>query len=151
MKEQLRVIQQALDEHLSAINENTTEIQVLFDYLQDVERKLERVTQRLDKLQLSQGQPVEKPGVQPLSQQEKQVFLILYTEQLPLTCDEIALKIQGSAGMVVECIANLSTKGIPLQRTFAQNQFFFSLTPQFKEMQAKQNILNLSLESFMEA
>ena len=35
----LNNLQQALEEHLTAINENTTEIQALFDYLHELEIK----------------------------------------------------------------------------------------------------------------
>ena len=34
-------IRAALEEHLSAINENSNEIQALFDYLQDMESKID--------------------------------------------------------------------------------------------------------------
>ena len=41
-------VKQALEEHLNSINENTTEIQALFDYLQEMEIKVEKMSQRLD-------------------------------------------------------------------------------------------------------
>ena len=56
-------IKKVLDEHLSAINDNTTEIQALFDYLQEIETKNESLTKRLEELQLSQGQIIKKPTI----------------------------------------------------------------------------------------
>ena len=150
MEEGTETIKQVLDEHLSAINGNTGEIQVLFDYLQQMEQKVDRILQRMDQLQLSQGLSLGRPQIAPLTQQEKEVFLTLYTEQLPLTCEEIARKSQLMVPRVLECLATLGVKGVPLHRTYVQNQFFFSVLPQFKELQAKQNVLNLSLQSFME-
>ncbi len=50
MKVDFTAIRQALEEHLSGINENTAEIQVLFDYVHELEVKFEKFSQRLDKL-----------------------------------------------------------------------------------------------------
>ncbi|MBS3124519.1 hypothetical protein J4437_07885 [Candidatus Woesearchaeota archaeon] len=149
MKDNLVKIKNLLDEHLTAINENTGEIQVMFDYLQEVEKKVERITQRLDNLQLTMGQPLEKTSIAPLNQEEKKIFLVLYTEENPLSIEEIAEKSYQSAALVQENISNLSNKCIPLQRTLCQGQFFFSLNKEFKERQAKENLVSLSLQSFM--
>ena len=70
-------VRQALEEHLSAINENTSEIQSLFDYLQEMDVKMEKLTQRLDQMQLNQGIPLPKVEVQSLNHVEKKVFLVL--------------------------------------------------------------------------
>lgn len=148
MKEGLEAIKAALEEHLSSINDNTTEIQVLFDFLQDVERKVDGVSQRLDQLQVAQGTSVPQ-SIRPLYHEEKEIFLVMYTEEAPLTIEEISRKAGQSSAAVMECIAALSRKGIPVQRVFANDQFFFSLDKQFKERQARENIVNLSLASFM--
>ena len=39
---------------------------------------------------------------------------------------------------------------LPFIRTFVNDQIFLKLEPQFKELQAKENVVNLSLQSFME-
>ena len=142
-------IRQALEEHLSAINENTSEIQSLFDYLQELDIKIEKVTHRLDQLQLSQDIPLPKPTVDPLNQIEKKVFLVLYTEETPLSFHEIASKANLPNSIVPECISSLASKGIPFARTFCNEQLFVKIDSTFKELQAKENIINLSLESFM--
>lgn len=149
LSQDLEKVKHALEEHLSTINENTSEIQSLFDYLQDVETKVEKVSQRLDQLQLNQGQPLPKPAITPLNQMEKKVFLNLYTEETPLSAAEIASRAGLSSSLVVECIGALSQKGVPLTRNFCQDQMFFKLDPAFKERQAKENLINLSLQSFM--
>ncbi len=147
MQHEIEKIKQDLDEHLSAINDNSGEIQALFDYVQEVETKLDKLASRLDILQLSQP---EKIIIQPLNLLEKKIFLILYTEQHPLTFQEIANKAQIPSAIVPECISSLSQKGIPLKRSVFKNQFFLALEKNFKEMQAKENIVNLSLHSFIE-
>ncbi|PIZ50987.1 hypothetical protein COY27_05010 [Candidatus Woesearchaeota archaeon CG_4_10_14_0_2_um_filter_33_13] len=142
-------IRQALDEHLSAINGNTTEIQSLFDYLQELDVKIEKLSQRLDGLQLSQGLPLPKLTIQPLNQTERKLFLVLYTEEAPLSFREIAERANVPNSIIPDCISALAQKGIPLSRTFCNEQLFIKMDPVFKEIQAKENIVNLSLESFM--
>ena len=150
MKKAIEGIRHALEEHLSAINDNTTEIQVVFDYLQEVETKVDKLSQRLDQLQLTLDQPLEKTAVVPLNNTEKQIFLILYTEEAAVTAEDISKKTKLSLSVVTESITSLSQKNIPIHRTYFNQQFFFSLKQQFKELQAKENIINLSLRSFME-
>ncbi len=150
VEKELRNIRHALEEHLSAINENTEEIQSLFDFLSEVEMKIDKLSQRLDKFQLSIGQPSEKPQIAPLTQVEQKVFLVLYTEETALSQKEIMDRSGFSADFVRECISSLIKKGIPLQRSFFNEQIFIRLDPQFKELQAKENLINLSLQSFLE-
>ncbi|MBT3814271.1 hypothetical protein HOE37_06050 [Candidatus Woesearchaeota archaeon] len=142
-------VRQALEEHLSAINENTTEIQSLFDYLQEMDVKLEKLSSRLDQIQLNQGCNLEKPQIESLNQTEKKIFLTLYTEEQPLSFSEIALRSELPNSLISECVASLANKGIPLSRTLCNGQLFVSIGKNFKELQAKENLVNLSLESFM--
>ena len=150
MVDEFQHIREALEEHLSAINDNTGEIQALFDYLQEMEIKVEKMCHRLDNLQLCQGQPLEKPSISPLNQLEKKVFLVMYTETMPLSYEEISAKARVPSTLVPECISSLIDKGVPLLRSLVNTQLFFKLSPSFKELQAKENLVNLSLHSFLE-
>ena len=143
-------IRKRLEEHLSAINENTAEIQAMFDYLQELEIKVDKLSQRFDQMQLDLQLPRPKTIVAPLNQLERKVFLVLYTEEHMLSYPEIAEKAGISVSIVPECISSLIQKGIPFKRSFVGNQLFVGLEPQFKELQAKENVVNLSLQSFME-
>ena len=139
-------IKQLLEEHLIAINENTAEIQAMFDYLQEIEHKVERLAQRVDQLQLvteKQAMPLA------LTHLEKKVFLALYVEETPLCYQEIAVKTNLPVSLIPECISSLVAKCIPLQRSFYNEKLFLKLDPKFKEMQAKENVVNLSLQSFL--
>ena len=149
-KKEFKEIRNVLEEHLSSINENTTEIQTLFDYLQEMEIKIDRFSQRLDNIQLSVGNPLEKPDIKPLDQEEKKVFLLFYTENMPLSYSEISLKAKIPISMVPDYISSLIEKNVPLLRSMINNQVFFKLSPSFKEIQAKENLVNLSLMSFID-
>ncbi len=146
--EDLQRLRQVLEEHLQAINENTTEIQALFDYLQEVERKVDILSQRIDVLQLSS--PATRPLLCSLTHTEQKIFSVLYTEESPLSYMEIANRARLPVSLVPEFISALVNKGIPLERSFFNDQLFLKLDMKFKELQAKENILNLSLQSFIE-
>lgn len=150
MKNDFIKVRQQLEEHLTAINENTSEIQALFDYLQDIETKIDRLTQRLDQLQLGQEKQVEKKMITSLNQIEKKVFLALYTEEIPVSHKEIAVKANLPLALIPECISSLCDKGVPFQRSFYNDTLFLKLDPRFKEAQAKENLVNLSLQSFID-
>ena len=143
-------VRQALEEHLNAINENSSEIQALLDYVQEVELKTDKLSQRIDQMQLNYDNSFEKKAVTPLNQVERKVFLVLYTEEEPLSFREISQRSEISISLVPECVSSLVQKGIPLHRSYANGHLFFKLNPEFKELQAKENVINLSLQSFME-
>ena len=150
MQKEFTAIRKMLEEHLSSINENTAEIQSLFDFLQELEVKVDKLSQRLDQAQLNSGLSSSKPVIAPLNHLERKIFLVLYTEESSLTYAEIAEKANLSPSIIPECISSLIQKGIPFRRSFFENQLFLGLDPQFKELQAKENIINLSLQSFLE-
>ena len=149
MKQEFNFIRKQLEDHLSAINENTSEIQALLDYLQQIETKIEKISQRMDVLQLQDDNLKCKPAVEPLTQIEKKIFLILYTEENPLTFIEISEKTRLVPSLIPDYISSMVHKGVPLQRSSFNNHLFFKLDPKFKEIQAKENIINLSLQSFI--
>ena len=150
MNKDFAAIRKMLEEHLAAINDNTGEIQAMFDYLQELEMKVDKLSQRLDQAQLDFGLPRLKPAVAPLNQTERKVFLILYTEEALLSYPELAQKANLSISVIPECVSSLIQKGIPFRRSFVGDQLFVGLDASFKEMQAKENLVNLSLQSFME-
>ena len=47
MKDSLKNIKLALEEHLSSINDNSSEIQAIFDYVQQVEVKMDKIISTL--------------------------------------------------------------------------------------------------------
>tara|TARA_Y100000310_G_scaffold243444_1_gene247927 strand:- start:3280 stop:3804 length:525 start_codon:yes stop_codon:yes gene_type:complete len=149
-KKNLFVIKQNLSEHLSAINENTSEIQGVFDYVQEVDQKIEKVAARLDQLQLDQQRENQQPIITPLNETERKVFLALYTEEKPLNSFELSEKSKVPISIVRDILTMVVQKGIPVKRNFENNQTYYHIDPQFKEWQAKEGILNLSLNSFLE-
>ena len=148
MSPEFKEIKIILEEYLQSINENSSEIQSIFDYLAELEHKVERLNHRLDQLQLNQENS-GKLSITPLNQLEKKVFLALYTEEVPLSYYEIAAKADLPLSIAQEIISALGKKNIPLLRTFLHDKVFFKLDPKFKDLQAKEQLVNLSLQAFI--
>jgi len=148
VKNSLNLVRQNLSEHLSAINENTSELQSLFDFIQEIDQKINKLSERIDQVQLQTHQEKDKPYVESLSATEKKLFLVLYTEEDPLNCLDLSHKSEVPFSIIREHLNSLSKKGITINRTFNNNQTFYKLDPGFRDWQAKNNIINLSLEAF---
>ena len=61
----------------------------------------------------------------------------------------IAVKADVPKSLIADCISSMVEKGINFVRSFYNDKLFLKLDPQFKEEQAKQNTINLSLHSFI--
>ncbi len=146
LREQIAKVRENFDEHLMAINENSSEIQGLFDYLHDIEVKIDKLNARLDQVHLQQG--VIDHNIVPLNEVEKQIFLVMYTNEFSMAFKEISEKAKVPLTLVKEYISSLSQKGIPIIRSYVNKQILVQLDPLFKEKQAKENVVNLTLETF---
>lgn len=151
-------IRQEFEEHLQAINENTNEIASNFEYVSEIEAKLDRLSERVDKLQMflesNSGIYITKRSsfdVKRLSRKEQEVFLVVYTleeEKGNLTYRDIAEKLGISEQLTASYITSLIEKGVPIIKRYFNTTPHFRLDPDFKTLQAKENILQLSLEEF---
>lgn len=146
MQERLALIRAALEEHLSAINENSNEIQVLFDYLQEMDSKIDALHSRLDSIQIENQNNLV--NIKPLNEQERQVFIVLYTAAGFLGCSEISARCGLPASCVQEHLKSLTTKGVPIIRTLSEKEILVQIDAKFKDRQAKENLINLSLDTF---
>lgn len=142
-------VKEEIDEHLTAINENTQEIQANFAFLLELDSKIDKISQRLDKIEFMLAEKPQKVEVKPLNHPEKQVFCVLYTEEAPLTYEDISNKTGLRSNLVREYISALIEKGVPLTKSYYQSRPFLKLDPEFKELQAKENLVNLALTSYV--
>ena len=150
-------IRHEFEEHLQAINENTNEIASNFEYVSEIEAKLDRLSERVDNLQMflesNSGKYIAKRNfdVKRLSRKEQEVFLVVYTleeEKGNLTYGDIAEKLGISEQLTASYITSLIEKGVPIIKKYFSTTPYFRLDPDFKTLQAKENILQLSLEEF---
>lgn len=158
LRSEFEGIRQEFEEHLQAINENTSEIASNFEYVSEIEAKLDRLSERVDVMQMymesslgMQTAKKERFDIKRLSRKEQQVFLVIYTleeEKGKLTYKDIAEKLGISEHLTASYVTSLIEKGIPIVKRYINSRPYFGLDPDFKTLQAKENILQLSLEEF---
>ena len=146
-----------LEEHLQAINENTNEIAANYECIGEIEKKLDRLSERVDQLHMfleSAGMPAAKRNnfdVKRLNRREQDVFLVIYTleeEKGSVTYADIAEKLGISEQLAGNYVTSIIEKGVPIIKRYFNSKPHLRLEPEFKTLQAKENILQLSLMEF---
>jgi len=145
-------IREEIDDHLCSINENTNELQSNYEYISQVDAKLDKLSERLDQMQMflqRYGFSVEeKPkfNCQPLTKKEQEVFLLLYTleEKGAVSYDDIARRSGIPSDSVAIYITCMIQKGVPIIKRCIHNKMYMKLDKDFKKAQAKENVLKIS-------
>jgi len=146
-------IKEQFEDHLETINENTNEIQSNFEYMCDLDRKIDKLGERIDQLtnliREQKGESTEKKTftIQPLTKKEKEVFYALYvlTEHRKYaTYKEISRIARFSENLVASYLTNLIEKGIPVVKKYANRTAYLSLNPEFRELQTTENIVGVN-------
>lgn len=139
-----RKIEDELNDHLESINSNTNEIESLYELINELEGKIEKLSSRIGELQVKIEPKAKKVidfRVEPLTKEEKEIFFALYSMPKDMTYKDISRKTGIEEVMVQEYVTNLIAKGIPLSKKFKNNQILISLEKEFKELQAKENLI----------
>ena len=148
----LRGVREEFDEHLESINDNTTEIQANYEYITRVDEKLSRMLERLENLESWMSRltgvpirPDEEEKIR-LDETEQKVFLMIYTasSEKPITYEDIAQYLGENEFVIRGYVTNMLEKGIPVQKKYQDRQVFLFLAKDFRERQAKHNILGIS-------
>ena len=149
----LTSVREELDDHLTAINENSTEIQANFEYLQELDNKIEKLKERIDEIyNLIKGPESKKEpkfSFKALNGKEKEIFAVLYTlteTTAYVTYEQMARKTTLSHELVASYVANMVAKGIPITKKYFEKTAFVSLDPAFRQVQAKENIVGLNTQ-----
>ena len=157
LKQEFVKIRQEFDEHLQAINENTNEIAANYECIGEIEKKIDRLSERVDQVQMfleSAGMPAAKRNnfdVKRLNRREQDVFLVIYTleeEKGSVTYADIAEKLGISEQLAGNYVTSIIEKGVPIIKRYFNSRPHLRLDPEFKTLQAKENILQLSLTEF---
>jgi len=151
LKQELTKINNEFEEHLRAINENTSEIQSNHEYLCEIDAKINKMGERIDNMQLflqSNSNFIvdgEKTfEVKPLTRTEQDIFMVLYAleDELGLVSyGDISRKTDLSYSLISNYITSMIEKGIPILKKYVNNRPFLKLDQEFKIMQAKENLL----------
>ena len=151
-------IRHEFDEHLQSINENTNEIAANYEYISEIENKLDKLSARVDQMQMymesQSGISVTRKkefDVKKLNRREQEVFLVIYTleeEKGGVTYRDISKKLSISEQLAGNYVTSIIEKGVPIIKRYINLKPYLRLDSEFKTLQAKENILQLSLMEF---
>lgn len=127
-----------LDDYRESINQHDEEIKELYETIEKLKEELEE-----HKMMLG-NKPFFNSKLN-LTYDEKRILLVLYASDFLLSKADIAKKLNIDPCLVDGYFDDLLLKGIPIIRQKSlNNEIFHSLDPKFKELQAKQNILQVT-------
>ncbi|MGE0792746.1 MAG: hypothetical protein AB7V77_01040 [Candidatus Woesearchaeota archaeon] len=141
-----------LNEHLDSINQNTDEIQTIYNYLSELDAKIEKLNERIDEVTIVKTNQIEEKIDVKLSVREEEIFLALYTAIKPMNVKEIARFLGLTEDIVNSQVYKLLSKGIPIKRELLDNELQISLDSSFKDLQARKNLIPVNqhvLEQFV--
>ena len=145
-------IRKELDEHLDAINMNGSEIQESYGCMNEISNKMDKLAERLERievfLQTNSSFIIEEKSfsVQPLTRSEQEIFMVVYAledEKGMVSCADVARKLGIAPYMVGDYLVRLVEKGVPLIKKYVNNAPYIKLNPEFKRLQALENILQI--------
>ena len=159
LRQEFTSIRHEFEDHLQAINENTNEITANYEYICEIENKIDRISERVDNIQMFiesnfNVAVVEKRNdfdVKRLSRREQEVFLVIYTleeEKGGVNYSDIAVKLGISEQLAGNYVTSIIEKGVPIIKRYINSKPYLRLDPAFKTLQTKENILQLSLMEF---
>jgi DNA-binding transcriptional regulator GbsR (MarR family) len=154
LKNSFKKIREELEDHLTAINENTEDIGDMYDSMAALESKIDKLNEKLDEIHMVLGKlqiPVDASlKIKPLTINERQVFLAIYSSEKPISYAELSKQLNYSETLTSTYIDNLIEKKIPVIKSYVDGIAHLSLDKDFKELQAKSNLVGLDQKSLKE-
>jgi hypothetical protein len=142
IKKAFKNVKSELDEHLDTINQNTSDIQEFNNILSELDSKIDKLAERMDDFEMNMNPGKARKYDIKLTPREQEVFTILYLSK-ELALAQIAKQLGFTSDMVNLYIFNLVSKGISINKELIDDVLVFSLDPEFKELQARRNILEI--------
>ncbi|MBU1201108.1 MAG: hypothetical protein KJ583_02915 [Nanoarchaeota archaeon] len=145
LKSAFSSVKDELDMHLDSINQSTNEIQSNYEYLMALDAKIEKLTDKVDELQMQINPDFCQPDFSDilLSKREQELFLNIYTVEDRISMSGLARKCGLTLEMCDSLLRALSSKKIPIIKQLVDGVIFVSLEYNFKDMQARKNILKI--------
>lgn len=138
-------VRSEMDDHLVSINQNTSEIQSQFDYLRELDAKIDKLTERVDELFMlvAPEKSIDFSSVK-LTRQEQEVYVVLASLEGPCTPEQVGKRLGLSKQLAGQYLYNLQLKGIPMMARNWNGEMFYSLDLKFKDLQERKNVLKIS-------
>jgi len=140
-------VRQELDDHLEAINSNTSEQDIQNSFICEIDNRITKIEERMDEIHFFLKKLVTKADLSvELSKDEQRIFLVLYTHEKFMSTERIGLKALLDIEMVEEALSSMMDKGLPLEREILDGKVYFRMSDEFKLRQAKENLINIDTD-----
>ncbi|MBT3720576.1 hypothetical protein HN789_04635 [archaeon] len=144
-------VKEEMTDHLDAINENTNEINSTSNYVKELEKKINKLNEKIEDLtvNISEARGESSDFAQlkniHLKPKEAEVFKLLYENMGDLfDYRKIARALGLTQNSVKKKISSMISKGIPIIKKYFEDNTFLVLDPDFRNLQAKNNIIKLN-------
>jgi hypothetical protein len=151
VKDSFKKIKEDNEVLLDGINQNTNEIQSNYEFLCRLEAKVDLINEKVEALQIRLTEidesTEEKEERIDLTYEEKKIFLVIYkysTNKKFLTYSETAKKLNIPISMARFYVTNLIEKNVPIIKKYRNREVFVGLDDEFREKQAKENVVNIN-------
>lgn len=149
LRDELKVvfskIKEEFEDHLESINQNTIEIQSSFEYLSRLASSVEKIEQRLARLE--NETPREKRSETVLlTREEEEVYAVLLDssrQRQLLTYDRIAQKVDVSKTFCAHIVSSLVDKGVPVLKKFSNGDVFLEIESHFVNNETLINVVTI--------
>lgn len=136
-------VKNELNDHLDAINRNTNEVQGNYEFLCELENRINKLSERLDNIDFS---IFKKNGITKrihLTPNEQEVFLMIYVKD-GVDIEELSKKLAYDKDLIDDIVDNIVLKGVPILKQIHNSSIKLHMDIKFKNMQAKENIVGIN-------
>jgi uncharacterized coiled-coil DUF342 family protein len=151
LKKENSQLKEGYDDILDATNENTNEIQTNYAYFSDLDKRINKLNDKIDEISMMLKHIITKSDlvedkqqkINPLSPTEKRLFLVLYTSEKMMSYKDLAFSTEVTESLVIQYITSMIEKGVPIIKQYTDGKPSIGLSSKFKDMQAKNNLVSL--------
>ena len=137
-------VKEEFEEHLTAINENTDEINNVHDHLGELDGKIEKLNARIDTIHMMFQQLIVQTRVSvELSPNEQRIFALLCAHPY-VSITDTGIKATMSQEEAEDALTSLADKGIPIVRKMKDGETYLKLDDEFRKLQEKQRIVKVN-------
>ncbi len=141
--ETLSEIERDFEDHLDAINENTSEILENRTMILELHERICKLSDQINSLRLIINESIPSHHKIELELREQELFLLLYCEDKGLSYGDISRRLSVPISGVRELTYSLIQKGIPIIKKRRDSTIWCSLDIEFCEDHSKYNIVNI--------
>ena len=144
VKKAVKQIRDELDDHLDTINQNTEELSSAYQYIAELEGKIEKLSERLDEITYSGAAQELIGGMEiDLSLKEQEIFSCLYHYPQGLTVEQVTRLTGFTQPVINTVIDTLGEKGVPVHKHITGLGKSFQLEHKFRDLQARKQLVTV--------